>query len=92
MTVEQVRYRVTRFRKLDVRIKGRREMLIDVFVNAVYVYDDRVVITFNYKDGASIITFDDIRNMPSAGTGSDLESSCAGYRLRAMPKAERMAF
>ena len=77
MTAEQVRYWVTRFRKLDVRIKEHRKMLIDVFLNAVYVYDDRVVITFNYKDGTSTITFDDLKNTPSAGTGSDLESSGA---------------
>ena len=77
MTAEQVRYWVTRFRKLDVRIKEHRKMLIDVFLNAVYVYDDRVVITFNYKDGSSTITFDDLNNTPSAGTGSDLESSGA---------------
>ena len=77
MTAEQVRYWVTRFRKLDVRIKEHRKMLIDVFLNAVYVYDDRVLITFNYKDGTSTITFDDLKNTPSAGTGSDLESSGA---------------
>ena len=77
MTAEQVRYWVTRFRKLDVRIKEHRKMLIDVFLNAVYVYDDKVVITFNYKDGTSTITFDDLKNTPSSGTGSDLESSGA---------------
>lgn len=77
MTAEQVRYWVTRFRKLDVRIKEHRKMLIDVFLNAVYLYDDRAVVTFNYKDGSSTITFDDINNTPSSGTGSDLESSGA---------------
>ena len=82
MTAEQVRYWVTRFRKLDVRIKEHRKMLIDVFLNAVYVYDDRVVITFNYKDGTSTITFDDLKNTPSAGTGSDLESSGAPNHCR----------
>jgi len=81
LTAEQVRYWVTRFRKLDVRIKEHRKMLIDVFLNAVYLYDDRVVITFNYKDGSSTITFDDLKNTPSAGTGSDLESSGAPVQM-----------
>ena len=77
MTAKQVRYSVTRFRKLDVRIKEHRKMLIDVFLNAVYLYDDKAVITFNYKDGASTITFDDINNTLCSGTGSDLRSSGA---------------
>lgn len=40
-------------------------------------YDDKVVITFNYKDESSTITFDDLKNMLSSRTGSDLESSGA---------------
>ena len=44
-------------------------MLIDTFINAVYLYDDKVVITFNYKDGTKTVTFDQIK-------GSDLD--CPG--------------
>ena len=25
--------------------------LVDIFVNSVYVYGDKMVLTFNYKDG-----------------------------------------
>ena len=31
-------------------------MLIDAFVNAIYLYDDKLVLTFNYKDGTRTIT------------------------------------
>lgn len=44
-------------------------MLIDTFVNAIYLYDDKMVLTFNYKDVTKDITFDDIK-------GSDLD--CPG--------------
>ena len=40
-------------------------ILIDCFVNAVYLYDDRVVLTFNYKDGGKTVTLQEIE-------GSDL--------------------
>ena len=44
-----------RFRKLDVRQKSHRKMLIDIFINAIFLYDDKMVITFNYKEGATTI-------------------------------------
>ena len=42
-------------------------------LNAVYLYDEKVLITFNYKDGTKTITFDEIaaKDAPE-GNGSDL--------------------
>lgn len=51
MSENQVRFWLTRFRKLDPNVKSHRETLINTFVNAVYLYDEKVLITFNYKDG-----------------------------------------
>lgn len=63
-----------RFRKLDVRQKSHRKMLIDTFVNAIFLYDDKMVITFNYKEGTDTITFDDLRSSPAAEkSGSDMD-------------------
>ena len=50
-----------RFRKLDVRQKSHRKMLIDTFINAIFLYDDKMVVTFNYKEGTTTITFDDLK-------------------------------
>ena len=52
-----------RFRKLDVRQKSHRKMLIDTFINAIFLYDDKMVITFHYKDGTDTIT---IEHQPAA--------------------------
>lgn len=59
---EQVAFWLHRFRKLDVTIPEQRQLLIDTFVNAIYLYDDRLVVTFNYKDGSKTITIDDIKS------------------------------
>lgn len=49
-------------------------MLIDTFVNAIFLYDDKMVITFNYKEGATTITFDDLKTaLVGKNTGSDLD-------------------
>jgi hypothetical protein len=45
-----------------------RRRLIDSFVNAIYLFDDRLVITFNYKERTETITFADIEDV----FGSDL--------------------
>ena len=29
----------------------QRQVLVDTFINAIYLYDDKVLITFNYKEG-----------------------------------------
>lgn len=66
---EFVTFWLHRFRKLDARQQAHRKMLIDTFINSIYLYDDKIIITFNYKDGTKTITFDDIK-------GSDLD--CPG--------------
>ena len=34
-------------------------MAIDIFVNAIYLYDDKIVFTFNYKDDAKTVSLKD---------------------------------
>ena len=73
LSENQIRFWLTRLRKLDTRVKSHRETLINTFVNAVYLYDEKVLIAFNYKDGTKTITFDEIaaKDAPE-GNGSDL--------------------
>jgi hypothetical protein len=40
------------FKRLDTSVHENRKRIIDIFVDAVYVYDDDMKLTFNYKDGA----------------------------------------
>ena len=39
-----------RFRKFHLTKREQRQRLIDSFVNAVYLYEDKIILTFNYKD------------------------------------------
>ena len=56
VSAEFMTFWLHRFRKLDVRQKSHRKMLIDTFINAIFLYDDKMVITFNYKEGTTTIT------------------------------------
>lgn len=66
---EQVVFCFHRFRKLDTKKLEHRRRLIDNFVNAIFVYDDRITFTFNYKDGTKTITFAELEE---SDLGSDI--------------------
>ena len=80
---EFVAFWLHKFRKLDVRQQSHRKMLIDAFVNAIYLYDDKLVLTFNYKDGTRTITLDDVKEAVKNNTGSDLD--CLGAPSKKHP-------
>ncbi len=65
LSKKQILFWLHRFRGIDTSKPDQRQRLIDSFVNAVYVYDDKIVLTFNYRDGTETITLKDI-------AGSDL--------------------
>ena len=57
MKEEFVRFWLLRFRKLDMTQSEQRQALVDTFINAIYLYDDKVLITFNYKEGTETVAF-----------------------------------
>ena len=80
ITEEQMMFWLHRFRKLDVSKKEHRQMLINTFVNAIYLYDDKMLITFNYKDGTKTITFDEATTaLANKDTGSNLDCLAAPF-------------
>ena len=87
---EFVTFWLHKFRKLDVRQQSHRKMLIDAFVNAIYLYDDKLVLTFNYKDGTRTITLDDVKEAVKNNTGSDLD--CRGAPKYRLPLTGRPIF
>ncbi len=40
--------------------------MIDGFINAIYVYDDRITFTYNYKDGTETITLSELESAKSS--------------------------
>ena len=54
ISAEFMTFWLHRFRKLDVTQKSHRQMLIDTFVNAIYVYDDKLLLTYNLHKSARV--------------------------------------
>ena len=76
---DKIVFWLTRFRKLDTTNLEHKKRLVDSFINAIYLFDDRIIFTFNYKDGSRTITFDEIEN---SDLGSDLTSLGAPRKAR----------
>ena len=66
---EDVVYWICRFRSLDVTKLEERRRLIDSFVNSVTIYDDHILITFNYKEGEARLSFSDIESSDLSSVG-----------------------
>ena len=90
VTEEFIRFWLLRFRKLDMSLKDQRQALVDTFINAIYLYDDKVLITFNYKEGTQTITFEEAAEAASKGNGSDLD--CIPAPENAVKSKDFMAF
>ena len=75
---EQIIFWFHRFRKLNTKRLDHRRRLIDSFVNAIFLYDDRITFTFNYKDGTKTINFTELEK---SGLGSDITALAAPYRV-----------
>ena len=73
-----IRFWLMEFRKFDILRKKQRKALIGIFVNAIFLYDDRMLITFNYKDGTQTVRFEDTLTTDSVEEKSSDLSSSAG--------------
>lgn len=60
LSKEQIIAWFHRLRTFDVTKKEHRERLIDTFINAIFLFDDKLVITFNYQNGSKTILLSDL--------------------------------
>ena len=68
-TREQIQFYILQYRKVDTNTLEGRRRLIDGFVNSVVVYDDYILVTFNYKEGTERITFEQIERSDLSSLG-----------------------
>ena len=84
LTKEQVILWISRFKNGNVNDMAFRQRLIDTFVNAIYLYDDRIVLTYNYKDGSHTVTLAQVEETFGRGdnSSSDLGAGAPIKKLR----------
>ena len=55
--------------------------MIDTFVNAVYVFDDKLVLTYNYQHGTQTISLDEIESALSSDFDGATPHKAKAFRL-----------
>lgn len=68
LTREYMEHWFYQFRHGDPNDREFQKRLIDTFVNAIFVYDDKLVLTYNYQHGTQTITLKEVEDF----LGSDL--------------------
>lgn len=61
-TKDQVIAWITNLKYGDINNKRYQKKIIDTFLNSIYVYDDKLVLTYNYKDGTETVSFKEVEN------------------------------
>ncbi len=51
-------------KKYGMKRKDHKRRLIDLFLNSVHLFEDRLVINFNYKDGTEAVRLVEVENLP----------------------------
>ena len=60
ITKEGLIFWLKRFQTMDLKKKEHKQRLINCFINAVYLYDDKLVITFNYREANKTVTLKEV--------------------------------
>ncbi len=77
-TKEQIVSWINRFKYGNVDDPQYQKQIIDTFINSIYVFDDKIVFTYNFQDGTEPITLAEIE----AAFGSDLAKVAPPPTLR----------
>jgi len=68
---ERIEFWISRFKDGDVDDPAYRQAIVDIFVNSVFLYDDEITITYNWKDGTKTVTLAELEaaseNMGNGG-------------------------
>ena len=62
LSAQQIRFWFERMREYDITVLEQRKRLIDTFVNAIFIYNDRIIFTFNYKSDAKTVLFSELNS------------------------------
>lgn len=77
LTKEQIIFGIEKYKKLDLSTREGKQRLIDGFINAIYLNDNEITFTYNYKDGTETISLSEL----SSANNSDMNCLGAPYLL-----------
>ncbi|MBO4819247.1 MAG: hypothetical protein J5528_03815, partial [Firmicutes bacterium] len=59
-TKEEIVDWISQFKYGNIDDKQYQKEIIDIFINSIYVYDDKYVFTYNFKDNTDALTLEEV--------------------------------
>ena len=75
LTKEHILFFLLQFRDMDFSDRECQRRLVSTFVNAIYLYDDKIILTFNYSGDSRTVTLAEI----DAVTEGEVFGCCAPW-------------
>ena len=86
LTRDHIAFFLRAFRDADISDRACQKRLVQTFVNAVFVYDDKIKIVYNYTSDSNTVTLDTVENLDVAdGSGFVHSTGCSTIAIRYEP-------
>ena len=87
ITREQILFWFDQFRHGDPADIAFQEKVIDCFVNSIYLFDDRIVVNFNYQEGGRPVSLEEVLGSFLDGNGAPKKNrnECCGFFVAPFP-------
>lgn len=67
LTKDHILFFLLEFRKFNFEDKECQKRLVSTFVNAIYLYDDKIILTFNYSGDSRTVTLAEVDAVTEGG-------------------------
>jgi DNA invertase Pin-like site-specific DNA recombinase/DNA-directed RNA polymerase subunit M/transcription elongation factor TFIIS len=95
LTKEQIVFWISKFKDGDIDDPKYRRDMVDIFVNSIFLYDDKIIIAFNYKDGTKTVSLAELEsaaeNGEAAGETANIVAFSGSHLDGCAPPAECQA-
>lgn len=86
LTRDHIAFFLRAFRDADISDRACQKRLVQTFVNAVFVYDDKIKIVYNYTSDSNTVTLDIVENLDVADESGFVHSAvCSTIAIRYEP-------
>ena len=75
LSKEQIVFLINKFKDGNVDDPNYRQAIVDIFVNSVFLFDDKLTITFNWKDGTKTMTLAELEAASENMTNDESRNS-----------------
>lgn len=92
LTRDHIAYFLRQFRDADIEDRANQKRLIQTFVNAVFVYDDKIKIIYNYTSDNNTVTLDTVENLNISDCAGFVHSTECSTKPRKSEPVKRFGF